>query len=67
MDKELTAALKNPYDKDNRAAIPGLRAKKEQLAKDLRAAGGVSTIDAAPGAPQGPGGTNQQSWSIKPL
>jgi hypothetical protein len=65
IDKELAPLLKTPFG-PNKAKIAILEAKKEQLAKDLRAAGGVSTMAPAPGAPS-LGGTNQQSWSIKPL
>jgi hypothetical protein len=65
IDKELAPLLKTPFG-PNKAKIAILEAKKEQLAKDLRAAGGVSTMAPAPGAPS-PGGTNQQNWSIKPL
>jgi hypothetical protein len=66
IDKELAKLLPIPYG-TNKAKIAALEAQKAQVQKDLRAAGGVSTMGAAPGAPKGPGGTNQQNWSIKPL
>jgi CHASE3 domain sensor protein len=66
IDKELAPLLKTPFG-PNKAKIAALEAQKAQVQKDLRAAGGVSTMGAAPGAPKGPGGTNQQNWSIKPL
>ena len=47
---------------------PGLVDMMVQRETDrLMAAAEGRTIAPAPGAPQGPGGTNQQGWGIKPL
>ena len=57
IDKELAPLLKTPFG-PNKAKIAALEAQKAQVQKDLRAAGGVSTMETAPGAPKGPGGTS---------
>jgi hypothetical protein len=60
IDKELAPLLKVPYG-TNKNKIAALEAQKAQVQKDLRAAGGVSTIAPAPGA-AGPGGTSTSGW-----
>jgi hypothetical protein len=44
-----------------------LRAQLAQVNAAVAQMAGLDTMGAAPGAPKGPGGTNQQGWSIKPL
>jgi hypothetical protein len=64
IDKELAPLLKAPFG-EAKAKIAQLQAQKAQVQKDLRAAGGVSTMEPAPGAPQGPGGTTRMRFDAK--
>ena len=63
IDKELAPLLKTPFG-PNKAKIAALEAQKAQVQKDLRAAGGVSTIGGAPGAGS-PGGTTRMRFDAQ--
>jgi hypothetical protein len=64
IDKELAPLLKAPFG-EAKVKIAQLQAQKAQVQKDLRAAGGVSTMEPAPGAPQGPGGTTRMRFDAQ--
>jgi hypothetical protein len=63
IDKELAKLLPIPYG-TNKAKIAALEAQKAQVQKDMRAAGGVSTIGGAPGAGS-PGGTTRMRFDAQ--
>ena len=64
LQTQYTNQIKTTFNKAERAA---LQTKLSAVEAAITKMAGLDTMLPAPGAPQGPGGTNQQGWGIKPL